>query len=503
MGKSFKIVRLRLQMLNLAFLMVILSFDSCFSSKREDVNFMEIRETETKDLWSNRDSTDLRTVRFHRKLLDRFLKPLNNMPKAENPPMAIVTPPSSLAPSRRANATRSLTLPPPQKSSPASSVSAPPPFVHLANFPSLRRSSKGSSNSMVPILAGCIGGSVFLVLLATGVFFFKSKAGKSVNPWRTGLSGQLQKAFTTGVPKLKRSEIEAACEDFSNVIGSCPIGTLFKGTLSSGVEIAVASVATASAKEWTSNIEIQFRKKIEMLSKINHKNFVNLLGYCEEEEPFTRILVFEYASNGSVFEHLHYKESEHLDWLMRLRIAMGVAYCLDHMHGLKPPVVHSNLISSSVHLTEDYAVKIADFNFGYLKGPSETESSTNALIDKHVSVTTQEDNVHSFGLLLFELMTGKLPESVKKGDSVDTGITDFLRGKTLREMVDPTLNSFDEKIETISEVIKSCVRTDRKQRPAMKDVTERLREITGLSPDNAIPKLSPLWWAELEVLSTA
>lgn len=74
----------------------------------------------------------------------------------------------------------------------------------------------------------------------------------------------------SGVPKLKRSEIEAACEDFSNVIGSCPIGTLFKGTLSSGVEIAVASVATASAKEWTNNIEMQFRKKV---FPVNHFSF--------------------------------------------------------------------------------------------------------------------------------------------------------------------------------------------------------------------------------------
>ena len=48
-----------------------------------------------------------------------------------------------------------------------------------------------------------------------------------------------------------------------------------------------------------------------MLSKINHKNFVNLLGYCEEDEPFTRILVFEYASNGSVFEHLHCKQQKY------------------------------------------------------------------------------------------------------------------------------------------------------------------------------------------------
>lgn len=45
--------------------------------------------------------------------------------------------------------------------------------------------------------------------------------------------------------------------------------------------------------------------QVEVLSKVNHKNFVNIIGYCEEEEPFTRLMVFEYAPNGSLFEHLH------------------------------------------------------------------------------------------------------------------------------------------------------------------------------------------------------
>lgn len=45
--------------------------------------------------------------------------------------------------------------------------------------------------------------------------------------------------------------------------------------------------------------------QIDTLSKVNHKNFVNLLGYCEEEEPFTRMMVCEYAPNGTLFEHLH------------------------------------------------------------------------------------------------------------------------------------------------------------------------------------------------------
>lgn len=64
------------------------------------------------------------------------------------------------------------------------------------------------------------------------------------------------------MPKLKRSELQEACEDFSNVIGSSPIGTVYKGTLSSGVEIAVASVEVTSAKGWSNNLEAQFRKKV-------------------------------------------------------------------------------------------------------------------------------------------------------------------------------------------------------------------------------------------------
>lgn len=47
--------------------------------------------------------------------------------------------------------------------------------------------------------------------------------------------------------------------------------------------------------------------QIDTLSKVNHKNFVNLIGFCEEEEPFTRMMVFEYAPNGTLFEHLHSK----------------------------------------------------------------------------------------------------------------------------------------------------------------------------------------------------
>lgn len=66
----------------------------------------------------------------------------------------------------------------------------------------------------------------------------------------------------SGAQKLKRSELEGACEDFSNVICTSPTVTVYKGTLSSGVEIAVASIIVTSSKGWSKGSEVQFRKKV-------------------------------------------------------------------------------------------------------------------------------------------------------------------------------------------------------------------------------------------------
>lgn len=66
----------------------------------------------------------------------------------------------------------------------------------------------------------------------------------------------------SGVPNLRRAEVRAACEDFSNIIGSIQDGIVYKGTLSSGVEIAVVSTAVTSSKYWNKSMEAQFRRKV-------------------------------------------------------------------------------------------------------------------------------------------------------------------------------------------------------------------------------------------------
>jgi hypothetical protein len=66
----------------------------------------------------------------------------------------------------------------------------------------------------------------------------------------------------SGVPRLNRIELQAACEDFSNIINTYPTCTAFKGILSSGVEIAVVSTVISSRKDWPRSSEMSFKKKV-------------------------------------------------------------------------------------------------------------------------------------------------------------------------------------------------------------------------------------------------
>ncbi|XP_024980234.1 inactive receptor-like serine/threonine-protein kinase At2g40270 [Cynara cardunculus var. scolymus] len=434
-------------------------------------------------------------VESHRKLLvtvdDNISVPpvtvLLPPPLPSPPPISPSPSPSKFSPTGAPVASPS---PSPVPSAVANLPPPTPPTILDTSAPLPTPSAERGSNSKnhtVVIATVVVGGSALVGIAA--LLLWRCNKVATVRPWATGLSGQLQKAFVTGVPKLKRSELEAACEDFSNVIGSTSFGTIYKGTLSSGVEIAVASVAAPSAKDWSKHLESLFRKRIDMLSKVNHKNFVNLLGYCEEDMPFTRMIAFEYAPNGTLFEHLHIQEAEHLDWAMRMRIAMGMAYCLDYMHQLTPPISHKNLNSSSVNLTEDYAAKISDFGLCNDSSAANTEP-------------TPESNVYSFGIILFEMITGRIPYA--GGDAIDDWVLDFLRGENpMIELVDPTLDSFDaDQLEATSKVIRSCVNPDPRRRPKMREVTSKLKEMTRISQDGATPKISPLWWAELEILST-
>ncbi|XP_044977725.1 protein MALE DISCOVERER 1-like [Hordeum vulgare subsp. vulgare] len=356
-----------------------------------------------------------------------------------------------------------------------------------------QESKSNSRNSSFVTRYALIGAAIcFVVLSLSAAILICYRRGKTSSVVPLSSSRQLQTTIMGGIASFRRSELETACEDFSNVIGTLPGCTLYKGTLPCGAEIAVVSTLIKHAYGWSAIAEAQFKNKVEMLSRVNHKNFLKLVGYCEDEEPFTRMMVFEYVSNGSLFERLHVNEAEHLNWQSRLRMAMGAIYCLNHMYQQYPPVILRNLNSSCIYLTEDNAAKISDISFGDDRKESEDE------FDEPDECSI----VYKFALLLLETISGRRPFSN------DTGLLilwahRYLTGeKPLTGMVDPTLRSVpEEQVAALTELIKLCISDDPWRRPAVAEVTRRMQEITGFSQDQSTPRNSALWWAELEIFT--
>ncbi|GAB4846580.1 hypothetical protein Ancab_025587 [Ancistrocladus abbreviatus] len=279
---------------------------------------------------------------------------------------------------------------------------------------------------------------VFMLLLLFLLYlvFPRYKLAKVRRAKEAALVHRLSKVFVTGVPKLDASELEIACENFSNIIDTYPGCLIFKGILSTGVEIAVLSTSIRSSTQWSAHAEKEFKKKIETLSRINHKNFVNLLGYCEEEDPFLRMMVFEYAPNGNLYEHLHVKDFEHLDWFNRVRIIMGTSYCLEYMHHeLDPPVVLPSLQSDTILLSDDYAAKLADLHFwAELAANEKISDANNSGHPRSNQVSSLKENVYSFGILLLEIIMARSPS--RKEES----LIDWPATYEARELLRPPLS---------------------------------------------------------------
>jgi len=177
-----------------------------------------------------------------------------------------------------------------------------------------------------------------------------------------------------------------------------------------------------------------------------------------------------------------------LDWPTRLCIIMGVAYCLEHMSQLDPPVMPAALSSSSIYLTEDYAAKISFWK---------DEKDAAAPRD-------EESIVYKLGILLLEVISGRLPFSEDHGLLI-LWASSYLDGKRpLNGMADPMLRSSvrDKDLAVLCDVVRLCIHSDKDKRPGMGEVARLMRGVTALSPEQATPRDNPLWWAELEIAST-
>lgn len=365
------------------------------------------------------------------------------------------------------------------------------------------------------VVTGTMVGSLFLIALFTGLRKCKSKSSIII-PWKRStterdyMSIYIDPDLLKDITKYNRHELEIACEDFSNIIGSSPDSQIYKGTLKGGPEIAVVSVC-CKEELWTGFLELYFQKEVADFARLRHDNVGKLLGYCRESSPFTRMLVFEYASNGTLSEHLHYGEGCQMSWTRRMKIIIGIARGLRYLHtDIHPPFTISELNTNAVYLTEDFSPKLVDFesskailsrsqkNSGSISNEGAICVLPNALEARHLDI---QGNIYTFGVLLLEIISGRLPYSEDKGSIIDWAKQYLEVPEIMSYLVDPELKHFRyEDLKVICEAIHICIEPSFNRRTTMRDLCAMLEG--GIETSiSAEVKASSLAWAELALSS--
>ncbi|PPD86520.1 hypothetical protein GOBAR_DD16548 [Gossypium barbadense] len=238
------------------------------------------------------------------------------------------------------------------------------------------------------------------------------------SPSRFSMSPQLNRIRSV---HLNMTQVARATHNFSSAlkIGEGGFGTVYKAQLDSGQMVAIKR----AKKEHFENLQTEFSSEVELLAKIDHRNLVKLLGYVDKGNE--RLIITEYVPNGTLREHLDGQHGKILDFNQRLEIAIDVAHGLTYLHVYaEKQIIHRDVKSSNILLTESMRAKVADFGFARV-GPMDSDRThistkvkgTVGYLDpeymKTYQLTTKSD-VYSFGILLIEILTGRRPVELRR-----------------------------------------------------------------------------------------
>ncbi|KAK1412223.1 hypothetical protein QVD17_33291 [Tagetes erecta] len=288
------------------------------------------------------------------------------------------------------------------------------------------------------------------------------------------------------------AEIRTATNNFSPTlkIGQGGFGTVYKGQLQDGTLVAVKRAGKSMHDKILGR---EFLSEVQALSKVEHLNLVKCYGYLQQGDE--RIIVVEYVANRTLREHLDCFNGNVLSLASRLDIAIDVAHAITYLHTYTDhPIIHRDIKSSNILLTEKLRAKVADFGFARLAADVESGQThvstqvkgTAGYLDPEYLKTyqlTEKSDVYSFGISLVELVTGRRPiESKRVLDERVTArwaMNKFIDGQVIT-VLDPKLQESDANelvLEKILELALLCVNGSRKNRPTMKRCVEVLWNI--------------------------
>ncbi|KAG4210113.1 hypothetical protein ERO13_A02G024500v2 [Gossypium hirsutum] len=282
----------------------------------------------------------------------------------------------------------------------------------------------------------------------------------------------------------------------NRILGRGGQGTVYKGMLTDGSIVAIKKPILMEEKVLDEKKLEQFINEVILLSQINHRNVVKLLGCCLETK--VPLLVYEFIPNGTLYQLIHEPNEEFpLTWEMRLRIASEIANALSYLHSAASvPIYHRDIKSSNILLDDKFRAKVSDFGTSKSIALEKTHVTTRVqgtfgYLDPEYfrsSQFTEKSDVYSFGVVLVEVLTGQKPVfSIQSEDEVRSLVAFFLlsmQNDSLFEVLDRTVKDGPKtEIEAFAKLAKRCLNLNGKKRPTMKQVALELEWIR--SPEEA------------------
>ncbi|KAL7587855.1 hypothetical protein Lser_V15G36881 [Lactuca serriola] len=308
-------------------------------------------------------------------------------------------------------------------------------------------------------------------------------SGDGGSSWDEEGGGMGSLVFCGGGDKPEMNyKLEDLLKASAETLGRGTVGSTYKAVMETGFIVTVKRLKDATCP----SLE-EFRRHVEVIGRLRHKNLVPLRAYFHAKEE--RLLVYDYFPNGSLYSLLHGSKTSSggkgkpLHWTSCLKIADDLATGLLHIHQ-NPGLTHGNIKSSNVLLSSDFESCFTDYGLVSFKNPNSTHESNpnNSLLHRapecsNQKTPSQQSDVYSFGVLLLELLTGNPPSQAlisDNGSDIPKWVNTIREEQT--ESSGETVSSGNEKLAALLNIAMGCVSVVPDNRPAMKDVLKMIRE---------------------------
>ncbi|VFQ91886.1 unnamed protein product [Cuscuta campestris] len=327
-----------------------------------------------------------------------------------------------------------------------------------------------------------IGSSVtaFIMVVAFAGYTCRVKALKRKQERRN--LGAVSSAYNSSNLNFKYETLEKATNYFdpSTKLGQGGAGSVYKGTLGDGRIVAVKRLFF-NTRQWVD----EFFNEVNLVSGIEHKNLVKLLG-CSIEGPES-LLVYEFVPNKSLAYYLFDENRvKTLTWRERFSIVVGTAEGIAFLHeGTATRIIHRDIKTSNVLLDENFCPKIADFGLARCFAADKTHLSTGIagtlgyMAPEYLvkGQLTEKADVYSFGVLLLEIISGRKSNAfVDDSGSLLQTVWGLYKSDRTTELIEPCLRGHFHESEAsrVVQVGLLCCQAVASLRPSMCEVVKML-----------------------------